>query len=123
MKLKEVNINSDSSKIFRQYLEVVKIFQPFNKLKRQEIRVLAELLKLEYSLKTVEEENKWKLIFHYDNRLLIRNNLNISVASFNNSLSALRKNNIVVNNIIPSKYLIDFDKGYSLKINFKIADK
>lgn len=123
MKLKEVNINSDSSKIFRQYLEVVKIFQPFNKLKRQEIRVLAELLKLEYSLKTVEEENKWKLIFHYDNRLLIRNNLNISVASFNNSLSALRKNNIVVNNIIPSKYLIDFDKGYSLKINFKIANK
>ena len=123
MKTKEISINSLPSKIFRQYLEVVKIFNPYNRLKRQEIRVLAELLKLEYTLRSLDDDNKWKLIFHYDNRLAIRTALDISEASFNNSLTRLRKNNIIVDNIIPEKFLVDFETGYCLKINFKIADK
>lgn len=123
MKTKEVNINSTLDRIFRKYLEVVKIFPPYNKLRKKELDVLSELLKLEYNLRSIDEVNKWKLIFHHDNRLAIRTSLDMSEPSFNNVLTSLRNKLIIVNNTIPSKFIVDFNEEYCLKINFSCADK
>lgn len=123
MNTKEVNIFGTPGRTFKQYLNVVKVFNPFNKLRQKELNVLSELLISNHTYKHLEPVVRWKLIFHKDNKVSMRENIRLTEASFNNALTSLRRNKIIINNSIPEKYLVDLDKGYSVKLNFKVENK
>lgn len=119
MKTKTVKIHTTKERFFKHYLSIVKAFPPFNKLRNQELEVFNELLLMNESLKDIDYKQRWKLIFHYDNKELMKTNLDMNTANFNNILTLLRKKNMIVNNQIPEKYLINAS-DLVLNIAFKV---
>jgi len=88
----EIIVRGDIKKFFKQYIEVL---QPILRLRRQEVDTMSELLYQEYKYKDVPKEIKDKLINHPDTRREMRKSINISVGSFNNILSVLRKKKLI----------------------------
>ena len=123
MKGKELKLSTDKRKFFRQYLELVKIFKPFNKLRPKELDVLAEFMYLNNEYIEVPYEDRWKLIMHYDTKIGIKERLDMGDANFNNILSAFRNKGIMVDKRIESKYLFNIEDNFEFKINFQIADQ
>lgn len=123
MEGKELNLTTNKRKFFRQYLELVKIFKPFNKLRPKELDVLAEFLYLNNEYSAVPYEDRWKLIMHYDTKVGIKERLNMGDANFNNILSAFRNKGIMVDKRIEEKYLFNIGQDFKFKINFQIADQ
>lgn len=114
---KKVTIPTDESKFYRQYLEIL---NPIIKLRGKELDVLAELLFHNTRLQDIPNELRWKLIFDQDNKTAIRQKLNLSEASLNNNLSALRKKKIIVDNSVLKNFLVEPDEDFSLRFNFKM---
>jgi hypothetical protein len=112
---KKIPIRTTEAKFFRQYLELI---NPMLKLRGKELDVLAELLYYNHQLSNIPQEHRWKLIFDYDTKVKIRNKLNLSEASMNNNLSALRKKKIIQENKIMPGYLITLDSSFQLTFNF-----
>ncbi|MEE8565311.1 MAG: hypothetical protein V3S79_02870 [Candidatus Thermoplasmatota archaeon] len=54
----------------------------------------------------MDDESKWQKVFSKDSRASIRNKLSLSVQSFNNALTDMRKNGIIVDNSIPESLCI-----------------
>lgn len=108
-------INTTERKFFRQTLELLKHFNPFNKLRNKELDVLGELLYFNYKYSNIDKELRWKLIFDYDTKIKIRDYLQISEAEINVILSSLRKKGILLGrsiilniNITPKDPTIEF---------------
>jgi len=114
---KKVIISTDESKFYRQYLEIL---NPIIKLRGKELDVLAELLFHNTRLKDITSTLRWKLIFDQDNKTVIRQKLDLSEASLNNNLSALRKKRIIVDNEVLKNFLVKPDSNFSLRFNFKM---
>ena len=117
---KKVTIPTDESKFYRQYLEIL---NPIIKLRGKELDVLAELLFHNTRLKDIPNNLRWKLIFDQDNKTAIRQKLNLSEASLNNNLSALRKKGIIRKNRIPDSFLIHPSNYCKLTFSFNIAEE
>ncbi len=121
MKGKGLRLNTTKDKFFRQYLEVVRVMPPFNKLRSRELDVLAELLRYNDYYKEVPHEDRWALILHYKTKNNIKARLNnMSTANFNNILTSFRQKNILIDNKIPENYLIIPEDEFEFKINFSI---
>lgn len=122
--VKQANINITLKKLFRQWLEITK---SFHKLAKQPQEVLALLLYNHYILKKdiTNEKILWKMVFDYDVRVSIQQELGITTASFNNNLTILRKKNIIKDNTIVSTYIPDLSKqadNFKVIFNFNIVD-
>ena len=85
--------------------------------------VLAELLYYNNEFKDIPEKNRWKIIFDYENKKEIANNLKISVASLGNNLSYLRKRSIIVDNKVVKNLLVYPGKTFNLTFKFNVGDK
>lgn len=116
---KKVPIKTDSKKFYRQYLELM---NPFVKLRGKELDVLAQLLYYNNKLKSIDEKHRWVVIFDYDNKQAIREELGLSEASLNNNLSALRKKGMIKNNKVIKGLLIYPNKNSKLTFNFIINE-
>lgn len=119
---KKAKFNTTKDKFFNQYLNLIKVFPPLNSLREKEIKVLAELLRLNDKYSGLAADLRWKIIFEYSTKVDIKDKLKLSDANFNNILSSLRKKKIIINNTIPEAYLITVDKEFNLNITFNIAD-
>ena len=117
---KNISINTDSSKFYRQYLELL---NPLIKLRGKELDVLAQLLFHNNKLKDIPEPHRWKIIFDYDTKVEIRTALELSDASMNNNLTSLRKKGIIKNNKVIKNLLIYPNKKSRIIFNFNIADE
>lgn len=113
---------TSKEKFFRQYLELIKIFHPFNKLRPRELDVLSELMRLNNEYQNLAYRDRWKLILHYESRQAIKAKFNISDAVFNNTLSALRKKGLLVDNKVPEDYLLTIGKEFDFRIKFDIKN-
>ena len=116
---KVVKLNTGEKVFFRQYVEIL---DPLIKLRPKELDVLAELLYHNNKLKDIATKNRWKLILDYDNKKDMATSLNISVASFGNNLSYLRKRGIIVDNKVVDNLLVYPGKSFKLVFNFKVED-
>jgi len=114
---KNIPIATTENKFFRQYLELI---NPILRLRGKELDVLAELLYYNYKFKDIAKEHRWKLIFDYDTKTKIRTKLELSDASMNNNLSALRKKNVIEANKVKQAYLVYPDNKFSLKFQFNV---
>lgn len=121
---KVANVNVSLKSLFFRWLEITK---PFHKLSLQQYKLLSLLLyyHYEYSKDIHNETLLWKMVFDYDTKLKIRNELNIKDQHLQNLLSALRKKNIIKNNTIVSTYIPELEHGsnnFKVIFNFNILD-
>ncbi len=121
---KIANLNVDIKGLFKKWLEVTKCF---HKLTNQQQDVLSLLLYYHYINKKEITNDKilWKIVFDYDTKALIKEELSIKDQVFQNILSKLRKDNIIVNNKISNFFIPELeDKTNNFKIifNFNIID-
>jgi DNA-binding MarR family transcriptional regulator len=117
---KIVPLQTSEKVFFRQYVEIL---DPVIKLRPKELDVLAELLFHNNRLKDIEEKNRWKLIFDYDNKKEMAEDLKISVASLGNNLSYLRKRGIIVDNKVIQNLLVYPGKNFKLTFKFSVGDR
>ena len=87
--------NSTERGFFTMYLELMSVRDPISSLRRQEKRVLAELMYMNAHIskdfKDKDDHKKWNVLFDYDTKLLMRERLDMSDQTFANSLTVLRK--------------------------------
>jgi DNA-binding MarR family transcriptional regulator len=114
---KNVPLKTNKKKFFRQYVEIL---DPLVKLRPKELDVLAELLYHNNELKEVKADLRWKLIFDYDTKKEISQDLKISIPSLGNNLSYLRKRGIIVDNKVVDNLLVYPGKTFKLVFNFKL---
>lgn len=106
-----IKIPTNKRLYFRQVLGLLRGFDPFSKCQPRELDVLAELYYWNYYYRDVPEESRGKLIFDYDTKRAIADYLNIDNAVLDNSLSSLRKKNIIVGRKIHKTFNIDYIKS------------
>jgi len=119
---KAVPIKTDSSKFFRQYLEII---NPLINITGREADVLAEILHKYYSLskeKSLSQEYIWTIIFSYDGKQQMREKLKLSDASFANNLTTLRQKGLIVDNKVVKNLLVSPEKIVTVKYQFYLTD-
>lgn len=111
--------------LFYRWLELTK---PFHKLPKQQMMVLSWLLFYydKYKNETNNDEIAWKLVFNYDTKLEIKETIGIKDQTLQNTLSALRKKNIIKGKRIMDNYIPNIESDateFRLTFNFKIVDE
>jgi predicted transcriptional regulator len=114
---KEIPINTNIKKFFRQYVEVL---QPLFDIRSREADVFAALLYESYLRRDIGDlKDRFKLILDYDTKIKIQEELNMTTAVFRNCLTRLRKKGLVGKyDIIKPGYLINPDEKETVNIKF-----
>lgn len=122
---KVATINIRIKDLFKQWLEITKIF---HNLRDQEINILALLLYNHYKLKKeiTNEKILWKLVFDYDVKMEIEEELNIKGQSLRNVLTALRKKGVIQDNKISKVFIPEIEEesdNFKIIFNFNIINE
>lgn len=123
--VKVANINTTIKKLFKDWLYLTKIF---HKLTKQEINVLSLFLYEHYNLKKeiTNEKILNKVLFDYDIKMKIKEELNIKDPSLQNAMTSFRKKGIIVNNRLSKLFIPQIEKdskNFKLIYNFNIIDE
>lgn len=114
---KEIKLGFNNEyKLFRGYVELL---QPMFKLRSREADVFAKLLQLNYDKRDIKNlEDRFSLVLSTKMRKQILEDLKIKDNVLQNTLSILRKKNMIIDNKVPSKFHI-----YPLNSSFDIVFK
>lgn len=123
--VKSANLNVKIKNFFFRYIEFL---HPFHKLQKQQYTVVALLLYHHYNFSKEITNNKilWKTVFDYDTKILITDELNITLQGLENIYTKLRKSKVIIDNEISSVYIPQMNKKnklFTININFKIVDE
>lgn len=121
---KVANINIKLKDLFFKWVEITK---PFHYLTGQQQNVLALFLFHHYNYKQDITNQKilWKIIFDYDTKMLIKEELNLKDAGFQNIMHQLRKKGIIIDNKINPNFIPSLEEGaknFKIIFNFNIVD-
>jgi len=119
---KELKIESDKKGFFRKYVEIIK---PILRIgSRRQLDILALLLFYNDQKKNIIDiKDRCKLIFDYDTRILIQDELKISDAILNNGLVALRKKGLIKgNNLLEKGILVYPEREFEISFKFTINE-
>lgn len=125
MGVKQALIRTSEKNFFKHWLVFTK---PLHKLDKMELEVTALLLYhfFEFKKEMSNDHLAWKLTFDYETKAKIVKELNTNDQSFRNVLTALRKNNVIVDNQINPSFIprLDLDRSrvFSLVFKFEIND-
>lgn len=122
---KVANINITIKDLFKKWLQITRLF---HKLTNQEIDVLALLLYYHYQYKKDITNDKilWKVLFDYDTKHLIKEELGIKDQGIQNVLTSLRKKNIINDNKIVQTYIPNIESksdNFKIIFNFNVIHK
>lgn len=120
---KIANINVTLKGLFSRWLDIT---VTFHKLTEQERNVLALLLYYHYLLKQDITNNKilWKMVFDYDTKMKIKEELKMKDSSLQNALTALRNKNVIKDNQIVATYIPELERSAtSFKVIFNLNVK
>ena len=89
--------------------------------------MLALLLYYHYQYKKETTNNKilWTIVFDYDTKMKIKEELDMNDNSFQNMMTQLRKKNVIINGEISSRFIPELDlntKNFKVIYNFNIVD-
>ena len=110
-----IPINSDIPKSMKAYLQVL---NPILKLKDKEIEVLSSFLSVWQSNRNNQEINK--KLFSTPVRKLVRKQIGMSEASFNNHITMLRKKQMIVEKKINPNILSAIKKD-GIEVTYKLT--
>src|SRR3970282_21089 len=102
--IKQANINIHLKELFIRWLDIT---SAFHNLTKQQKQVLGLFLYYHYKYQKDITNNKilWKVVFDYDTRQEIKNELGIKDAVLQNILSKFRKDKIIKDNKIVSTFI------------------
>lgn len=101
-----VKIQTSKDKYYRQLLELLRPFPPFNALNNKDANVLGRIMKEYMGLKGLTHENRCQIVFSTDVRRKIAKDCSMSEAAFNNSVSKLKKLKVIENKIYLNKDIV-----------------
>lgn len=91
-----INIPTNNKQYFRQCLEILKVIPPLNNLSNRELDVLGGFLYYNHKYRDIKDSKlRNKLVFDYDTKMAIREEIGISGAVMDNLISSLKKKNIL----------------------------
>lgn len=106
--------------MFRAYIELL---QPILKLRDRECDVFSQLLFFNYLKKDIKDpKDRFELIFSTKSKKQIIDNLGIKDSILQNTLSILRKKNLIIDNMIPDKFHI-YPTNNNIELTFKLEIK
>jgi hypothetical protein len=119
---KQVSINITLKDLFKRWLEIT---SSFHKLPKQQQNILALFLYYHYEFKKDITNDKilWKMVFDYDTKMKIKQELGIGDQTMQNTITKLRKKNIIVDNVITPVFIPDLSlnsKSFKIVFNFNI---
>lgn len=115
---KIANLNVKFKDLFKQWLIVTRVY---NKLTDSEIDLAALLLFYYYKFKKdiTNESIVWKVVFDYDTKMAIKEEMGITDENLQNKLSVLRKKGVIVDNRISKVFIPEIEEGAeSFKVIF-----
>lgn len=121
--IKQADINIKLKDLFLKWLDIT---SSFHNLTSQQKHVLALFLYHHYKLKKeiTNEKILWKLVFDYDTKALIKEELDLKNAGLQNILTLFRKRNIInEKNEITPVYIPALESGskeFKIIFNFNI---
>lgn len=123
--IKQANINVSIKDLFNKWLNITKTFHNLN---NQEQNVLSLFLYHHYLLKKDIKNKKilWKIVFDYDTKLKIKEELNLKDTHLQNLMTRLRKKNIIIDGKINPYFIPEItDKSDNFKVifNFNIINE
>ncbi len=119
---KQALIKTNKKDFFKYWLLFTK---PLHQLKGPEISVLSLLLFYYFELKekVSDDDLVYKLLFDYDTKMKIKNELNYLDQTLQNSLTLLRKLNVIKDNKISPSFIPDINNNsneFTLTYKFNI---
>jgi DNA-binding MarR family transcriptional regulator len=117
-KNKQVKLDVSLKGFFRNYLEVLK---PLHNITPREADVLSRILYYNFIYSNYEEKVRSKVIFDYDTKAQIREELNMTVHQFLNILKSLRKKGVLKGETINENYKVYPDNPFSVTFQFNIT--
>lgn len=96
-------INTTPDKYFRQLLELLRPFAPFNQMRDRELDVFAEILYHDYLHLDKNKDARERIVFGYETKQEIADKLGISKGNLYNIYKELRKRKLLKKESIPEK--------------------
>ena len=118
-----IPIDVKADNFYRYYVELI---NPIIKLRKRELDVLAKLMYYNNEYKDLEESIRFKIVFDYDTKLKIREELNIKDYALQNLMTSLRKKGAIKNKRINPSFvpvLTEDVSNYKIIFNININDK
>jgi len=115
----EIPITITKEDRFNKILGVLSCGHPFNKLRKREKEVLAEMYRINLENIDLPIETRNKILFNKDTRKAISLKLDMSIDAFNNITMSLRKKGILEGDGFIKKYTL----GKIDEINFKFIEE
>jgi len=111
------NIVTEPEKYFHQLIEVLKVFAPFNELRKRERDVFGAML---YQLHLIEQNGGTpNQLFDYRVKEEIATSVGISKANLYNIYKELRQHNLLTKNEINQKYRFKYLQHQEITFRFK----
>jgi len=122
---KIININILQKDLFKKWLQITK---PYHGLTKQQQDILSLFLYYHFKLKQDITNNKilWKILFDYDTKKEIKEELNITDQVLQNTLTQFRKKKIIIDNVITPSFIPELkkeDKQFKIIFNFNLINE
>jgi CRP-like cAMP-binding protein len=121
MKAISFNVDTNPEKYFHQVIEILKIFPPFNQLRKRQREAFAEVLYQFHIYRNEGEDVRERLVFDYKTKEEIATRLGISKGNLYNIYKELRQLNLLTKDGINEKFQIGYLQYPA--ITFKFSEK
>lgn len=115
------NVDTNPEKYFHQLIEILKVFPPFDQLRKRQREVFAEILYEFYLVREESERVKERLVFDYKTKENIASRLNITKGNLYNIYKELRQLKLLTKNGINAKFRYEYLQFG--EITFRFRDK
>ena len=119
MKSVTFKVDTNPEKYFHQVVEILKIFPPFDKLRKRQREVFAEILYQFHVFRNESEDVRERLVFDYKTKEEIALRLKISKGNLYNIYKELRQLNLLTKDGINKKFKIEYMQYSGITFDFK----
>ena len=119
MSLLTYNINTNPEKYFHQLIEILKVFPPFNKLRKRQRETFAEILYQFHLYRNENDDVSERIVFAYKTKEEIANKLNITKGNLYNIYKELRQQDLLTKDGINPKYKYEYFNFEGVIFKFK----
>lgn len=116
-----LEINTVPEKYFHQLIEVLRLFAPFNQLRKRQREVFAEILYYNHKFSGNDQEVTNRLVFDFKTRQEISDKLKISKANLYNIYKELRQVGLLLKekDEINPKFMYKYMQYPKIEFKFK----
>lgn len=119
MKAVSFNVDTDPERYFHQLIEILKVFVPFNQLRKRQREVFAEILYQFYVFRNESEEVRERLVFDHKTKEAIATKLGITKGNLYNIYKELRQLDLLTKDGINKKYQYGYLQVSGITFTFK----